>query len=301
LISTPASARPLPAYAALAVTLVLWAVSFPATKVAMQAFGSGELALLRFAISSVVLLIYVRAKELPLPELADMPRLAITGLLAVTIYQIGFNGGMAHISSGPAAVLIDTIPVWAALLSSLLLRERLRAAGWAGLLVGFAGAALIALGEGTSAKQGLDAGAGTALLLMAAIAFAAAAVVQKPLLPKYGAPLVTAWSFIFGTVGLAWAVPDLLPQVERASRGAMLAVAFLAIFPGALAYLLWNQALTRLPVTLAASSLYLVPPLTFAAAWVWLGEAPGATSWAGAALALAGVALVQFKGRGKPE
>jgi drug/metabolite transporter (DMT)-like permease len=301
LTSTSASDRPLPAYAALAVTLVLWAVSFPATKVAMQAFGSGELALLRFAISSVVLLIYVRAKELPLPELSDMPRLAATGLLAVTIYQIGFNNGIAHISSGPAAVLIDTIPVWAALLSALLLRERLRAAGWVGLLVGFAGAALIALGEGANTSHGFDAGAGTALLLMAAIAFAAAAVVQKPLLPKYGAPLVTAWSFIFGTLGLAWAVPDLLPQVERAPRSAMLAVVFLAVFPGALAYLLWNQALTRLPVAVAASSLYLVPPLTFAAAWVWLGEAPTAASWAGAALALAGVALVQFKGRGKPE
>jgi len=85
--------------------------------------------------------------------------------------------------------------------------------------------------------------------------------------------------------------------VEHASRGALVAVLFLALFPGALAYLLWNQALTRLPVALAASSLFLIPPLTFAAAWVWLGEAPGATSWAGALLALAGVALVQFKGK----
>ncbi|MDB5803819.1 MAG: protein of unknown function transrane [Betaproteobacteria bacterium] len=292
-----ASAGTLPAYGALAAALVLWAISFPATKVAMQAFGAGELALLRFAISSVALLAYVRAKELPLPELADMPRLALTGLLAVTVYQIGFNFGLVHISSGPAAVLIDTIPVWAALLSALLLHERMRAAGWAGLLIGFGGAALIALGESGNSGRGFEASGGAALLLMAAIAFAAAAVVQKPLLPKYGAALVTAWSFIFGTLGLAWALPDLLPQVERSPRGAMFAVVFLALFPGALAYLLWNQALARLPVALAASSLYLVAPLTFAVAWGWLGETPGATSWGGAALALAGVALVQFGGR----
>jgi drug/metabolite transporter (DMT)-like permease len=132
---------------------------------------------------------------------------------------------------------------------------------------------------------------------MAAIAFAAAAVVQKPLLPKYGAPLVTAWSFIFGTLGLMWALPDLLPQVERAPRSAMFAVVFLALFPAALAYLLWNHAVARLPVALAASSLYLVPPLTFVLAWLWLGEIPGPASWAGAGLALAGVALVQFRGR----
>jgi len=288
------SAPTLPAYGALAVTLVLWALSFPATKVAMQAFGASELALLRFAFSSIALLIYTRTRELPVPDLADMPRLAITGLCAVTIYQLGFNFGMRTVSSGPAAVLIDTIPLWAAVLGALLLRERMRAWGWAGLLLGFAGAVLIALGEGGGH---IASGAGAALLLVAAIAFAAAAVVQKPLLSKYGALSVTTWSFLCGTMGLLWALPGLLPQVEHASRGALVAVLFLALFPGALAYLLWNQALTRLPVALAASSLFLIPPLTFAAAWVWLGEAPGATSWAGALLALAGVALVQFKGK----
>ena len=109
--ASSAPAAPLPAYGALAITLVLWAISFPATKVAMQSFGGGELALLRFAISSVALLAYIRIKELPLPDLGDMPRLAVTGLLAVTVYQIGFNFGLRRVSSGPAAVLIDTIPV----------------------------------------------------------------------------------------------------------------------------------------------------------------------------------------------
>lgn len=295
--SSSAREARLSAYGALAVTLILWAVSFPAVKVAMRAFGPGELALLRFAISSVALLAYARTRGLPLPALGDMPRLGLTGLLAVTVYQVGFNFGLLRVSSGPAAVLIDTIPVWAALFSALFMRERMRAAGWAGLAIGFAGAALIALGEQHADANLLEAGAGAALLLMAAIAFAAAAVVQKPLLPKYGALQVTAWSFVFGTAGLAWALPGLMPQVESAPRGAMIAVLFLALLPGALAYLLWNRALAQLPVALAASSLYLIPPLTFAAAWIWLGEVPGPLSWAGAAAALAGVALVQFKGK----
>ena len=294
-LTTPLSARPLlPAYAALGATLILWAVSFPATKVAMAAFHPGELALLRFALSSVALLVYTRHLELPLPDLADMPRLAATGLLTVTVYQLGFNFGLQSVSSGPAAVLIDTIPIWTALLGALLLKERIRAWGWAGLVLGFAGAALIALGEG---GVRFDLGQGAALLLIAALAFAAATVVQKPLLPKYGAVGVTTWSFLFGTLGLIWAVPGLLPQLEAAPRGAVLCVVFLALFPGALAYLLWNHALARLPVALAASSLYLIPPLTFAVAWVWLGEAPGLLSWIGGAVALAGVALVQLQGK----
>ena len=298
-MTTPLAARPLlPAYAALAATLVLWAVSFPATKVAMAAFHPGELALLRFALSSVALLVYTRHLELPLPDLADMPRLALTGLLTVTVYQLGFNYGLQTVSSGPAAVLIDTIPIWTALLGAWLLKEKIRTWGWAGLVLGFAGAALIALGEGHGGGGGIDIGHGAALLIMAALAFAAATVVQKPLLPKYGAVGVTTWSFLFGTLGLLWAVPGLLPQLQVAPRSAVLCVVFLALFPGALAYLLWNHALARLPVTLAASSLYLIPPLAFAVAWVWLGEAPSLLSWVGGAVALAGVALVQLKGKG---
>jgi drug/metabolite transporter (DMT)-like permease len=197
------------------------------------------------------------------------------------------------VSSGAAAVLIDTIPLWAALLGATLLSERLRAWGWAGLALGFAGAVLIAAGE----DGAFTLGNGVWLLLSAAAAFAVASVVQKPLLPKYGAAGVTAWTFLFGTIGLLWAAPQLLPQVERAPRGAMLCVLFLALFPGALAYVMWNQALMRLPVAIAASGLYLIPPLTFLIAWAWLGETPALLSIAGAVVALAGVALVQFKGR----
>jgi len=262
-LTTPLAARPLlPAYAALAATLVLWAVSFPATRVAMAAFHPGELALLRFALSSVALLVYTRHLELPLPDLADMPRLALTGLLTVTIYQLGFNYGLQTVSSGPAAVLIDTIPIWTALLGALFLKERIRAWGWAGLVLGFAGAALIALGENHGSNGRIDLEQGALLLIIAALAFAAATVVQKPLLPKYGAVGVTTWSFLFGTLGLLWAVPGLLPQLQVAPRSAVLCVVFLA-----------------------------------AVAWAWLGEAPGLLSWFGGAVALAGVALVQLKGK----
>jgi drug/metabolite transporter (DMT)-like permease len=281
------------AYGALAATVVLWSAAFPATKVAMGSFGAGELALLRFCFSTVALLAYVNSRRAPLPDLADMPRLALAGLFSVTLYQTGYTFGMRSVSSGPAAALIDTIPLCAALLGAALLGERMRAWAWAGLVAGFAGAALIAWGE---AGGGLHLSSGVWLLLLAAAAFSAAAVVQKPLLPKYGAAVVTAWSFLFGTAGLMWAAPGLLPQVEAAPRSALLWVLFLALFPGALAFLLWNQALTRLPVAVAASSLYLVPPLTFLLAWAWLGEMPGMLSFIGAALALAGVALVQWQG-----
>lgn len=285
---------PLKIYCALAAALLFWAVSFPAVKVAMAAFGPAELALFRFAISTVALLAYANSRGLAQPALADMPRLAVVGLLCVTTYQLCLNFGMRTVSSGPAAVLVDSVPLWAALISAWMLKERIGVWGWAGLLLGFLGAAMIGWGEG---GEPLRLGPGMWLLLLAAIAFALSNVVQKPLLPKYGAVVVTGWSFLFGTLGLIWAAPGLLPQVEVAPRAAMLWVLFLALLPGVLAYLWWNLALAHLPVAVISSSLYLIPPLTFLIAWAWLGEAPGPGAWIGGAIALAGVALVQFKGR----
>jgi drug/metabolite transporter (DMT)-like permease len=60
---------------------------------------------------------------------------------------------------------------------------------------------------------------------------------------------------------------------------------------------LWSYALARLPVTQVSSSLYLVPVFTFPIAWIWLGEVPGALSFIGGAITLAGVLLVQMKAR----
>jgi drug/metabolite transporter (DMT)-like permease len=283
------------ALAALAIALLLWAVSFPATHIALAAYPPAHLALARYILATLVLLAYCAVVRAPLPRRADLPALILTGLLCGTAYQLGFNFGMRTVASGPAAVLVDTVPIFAALFGFFFLRERLGAWAVGGVALGFAGTVLIAAGE--AGASGFSFEPGAAYLLLAALAFSLGSVVQKPLLLRLPAIPVTAYYFVAATLGLCVFAPGLPASIAAAPASANWALLFLALFPAALAFALWSYALARLPVAQVASALYLVPVLTFPIAWVWLGEAPGPLSFCGGAVALAGVLLVQLKRR----
>ena len=84
--------------------------------------------------------------------------------------------------------------------------------------------------------------------------------------------------------------------VPPACLHATFAVIYLGIFPAAIAYVLWNYALARMPASLLSSFLYLSPVLASLIAWVWLGEVPALLTLVGGAIAILGVILVQTKG-----
>jgi drug/metabolite transporter (DMT)-like permease len=272
----------------------VWASSFPVTRIALAAYAPAHLALARYGVATLALLIYCFLARAPLPRRSELPALALTGLFCGTFYQLGFNYGMRTVSSGPAAVLVDTVPIFAALFGYFFLRERLGIRAVSGVILGFIGSTLIASGEAGTADFALESGAG--YLLLASLAFSLGSVVQKPLLVRLPAVPVTAYYFVAATLGLAGFAPGLPASIAAAPASANWALLYLALFPGALSFALWSYALARLPVAQASSSLYLVPVLTFPIAWVWMGEVPGMASLAGGGIVLLGVLLVQMRG-----
>lgn len=292
---------------AIAGVLLLWASAFagiraglrltPAGALGADGYGPGELALLRFGTASTVLALFALATRMRLPDRADVPKIALAGFLGISIYHVALNFGEVTVNAGAASMLISAGPVFTALLSVLFLKERLTKLGWGGIFLAFIGVALIALSSG----KGLSFTPGALLILLAAAVAAVYSILSKQSLRRYAAIEFTCYSIWAGTLPMLVFLPSLLRRFTTAAPPATLAVIYLGIFPAAIAYVLWNQALSRMPASLLSSFLYLTPVIASLIAWVWLGEVPTVLTMVGGTIAIVGVVLVQKWGQPKPQ
>jgi drug/metabolite transporter (DMT)-like permease len=287
---------------AIAGVLLLWSSAFagiraglrisPAGLPGQDGYGPGELALLRFGTASAALAGYALATRMRLPEWRDLPRICLAGFLGISVYHVALNFGELTVQAGAASLLIAAGPVFTALLSSLFLGERLTRAGWGGILIAFAGVALIALSSG----GGLHFTPGALLILLSAAVAAVFSILSKRSFRRHSALEFTCYSIWAGTLPMLVFLPGLIHRLPQAAPSATAAVVYLGIFPAAIAYVLWNVALSRMPASLLSSFLYLSPVLATFIAWMWLGEVPSPLTVLGGAVAIVGVIVVQTRG-----
>jgi drug/metabolite transporter (DMT)-like permease len=277
--------------AALIVTVTLWASAFPVIKTAGEAYGAGDLATLRFTIAAATLGSYAIYKQARRPRGVDIFWFFMTGLLGVAIYHPFLNYGEHKVSAGGASLLINSAPVWTAILAALLLREKI---GWrkvVGIAVSFTGIVLISLGQ----KGGLSLEPAALFVVGSAICAAFYVIIQKRFLAKYTALEFTFWTVFAGVILLApvfgWST---FQTAMKAPGRNTLEVAYLGVFPAAIAYMTFAYATVRLPASRVMSCMYFIPPLTMLMAWPYNDERPSGVSLIGGALALGGVAIVNM-------
>jgi drug/metabolite transporter (DMT)-like permease len=140
------------------------------------------------------------------------------------------------------------------------------------------------------------------LSIGAAISFAIYGIISRPLVKKYPAETVSAWSVLFGAIPLfVIALPGALQQDWATLSGsAWLTIVYLAIFPVYIAYILWNFAIARRGVAKATTFSLLVPILAGLLSAVFLGEPFGPLKLLGAGLVLAGLVIVRTRAWRRP-
>ena len=134
--------------AAVVAAVVFGASAYAAIGAALASYSPGPLALFRMLVASAALVGYAVFSGMRLPEMRDLPAVALAGLFAFALYNVALNRGQLTASAGAASLIIASIPIFTALLAVAFLGEWLDALGWLGIAVGFSGIALITWARG---------------------------------------------------------------------------------------------------------------------------------------------------------
>lgn len=271
----------------------IWGLTFAPSKVALAEMGPLTLAVLRFTIALAVIGVAV-ARLRPSPwrlRKLSWGTLALLGFTSVTLFFGLQNLGLARTSASNASLIASSVPALTAILSAVVLRERMTRLRVAGIAASMAGVgAIVLLGSEAGGAGSLD---GDLLVLGAAIAWAVYTLVNKGVSGRMPESLLLAYTMAFGTLFLLpGAVAEtILVGFGPVSPAGWLSVLFLGLLGSGASFFLWNAALRRLDASEASTYINLVPVVAVASAAAMLGESLVPAQLLGGVLVILGVYL----------
>ena len=248
---------------------LLFSSNYIISKVVMREMQPLTFAWLRVAGSTVLLWLLARGESLP-RELRR--RIVLYAVLAVVINQTMFLSGLAFTTVQVAAILITSIPVFAAGAAIAMGRERASASRLGGIALACAGALLVVGGEGFHGTGRSLIGA--VMILVNCCGYALYLVLSKPDMERVSARVLVARMFAIGTVLMLpiAAVPLWRERWASISPNAWLALVLCILAPTVLAYLLQAYALRHADSSVVASYTYVQPVLAGVLGALFLGE-----------------------------
>ncbi len=275
------------------VTLVMWASAFVVIRHVAHDISPGALGSGRLLVAALVVLPLVLRRGWVAPTRREWTLLALGGIGWFGVYNLTLNAGERSIDAGTAAMIIQIGPVIVALLAVPLFGERLH--GWllGGMVVGFAGVAVIARGSSTDADASL---LGVLLVLVAAAMYAVGVLTQKVLLRRLPSVQVVFVSFVMGAVVCLPFSGD-LPGIVADGGAELWWIVYLGVLPTAVAFTTWAYALSHTDAGALSLTTFLVPGIATLVAWLTIDEVPPSLTFAGGALAIVGVLMTRRKPR----
>ena len=284
---------------ALVAVYIIWGSTYLAIRVAIRTIPPFLAAGVRWSIAGVAMLSFgMRSRD----ENGERParpsaRQWFSAAVIGTALCLGGNGLVSvaekRISSGMAALLIATVPLFAALFDFVRNRARMRAAVLAGLGLGFAGTAILVRPQHGAAH--VD-GIGALTVLVAAALWAAGSLYARtaPLPPK---PAVsTGMEMLCGGIAL------LLASAAGGDFGrfhpgdvswrSLVAIAYLLVFGSLVAFSAYVWLLRNVRISIVTTYAYVNPLVAVFLGWLILNERVTSTVFIGGSIIIAAVAII---------
>ena len=279
-------------YLLLVVVWFSWGLSYPFTAIVLRDLdlwtlrtfvnGSAALVLLAAAVASG------GSIRVPRGEWFD---LAVASTFNIAIFQIGMTYGVSLLSPGRTAVIVYTMPVWAALFAMFVLRERLTAER--GVALGLGLVALVVLLDQDLSKLA-NAPLGAALTLMSAISFGFGTVWMKRRRWSITPMVSGGWQLLLGMVPLlaVWLMLQPDPTWSAVKVESWFAIAYLVLASNVLAYIAWFRVIAIFPAVVSGIGTLAIPIIGVLSSAALVGEEIGWRELVALLLVCSALALV---------
>jgi drug/metabolite transporter (DMT)-like permease len=221
---------------------ILWGTSFPAIKIGLNYVDAYMFVFLRFLLASIIMFSVVLIKNVHGFEFERRKVIWFLGIANGIAYLLQYVG-MNSTSASKSSLLVNLSAIWVAVLSSLILKERLGAKRASGILFGILGVMLITTNLDFK-TLGQGAIIGDSLVLLSGVVWAFFTVYNKRLLSNVEDIIQPITWILFVT--LLPLIPSLYFSTSSPLQlpvEAWLAIAYTAVFCWVIPYYLWSEAL----------------------------------------------------------
>lgn len=286
---------------AAAVAVVSWSTVAAAFKTALNYFSTYEMVTVASATAAIIFAIYIticgRWGELRKASRRELAALCLMGLFNPAAYYLILFAAYDMLPAQVAQPINYCWPIFLTILLALFMHRPVRPKLYIGMLVSFAGVALISLGGGGLPEGSLSV-AGLLTALTSAVLWAVYWIVNERLGSEIDESVRLFISFAFAAVVLAAAWP--LTGAQFASVPGLMASLYIGAFEMGIPFLFFAMALTMASnVAIVNQMCYIAPFLSLFFISVVVGETIVPLTYVGLTLIIAGVVFNKYVGSRK--
>jgi drug/metabolite transporter (DMT)-like permease len=268
-----------------------WGFNWPTMKIALAQMPVWTFRALCVIGGAGGMFLVMRATRLTLlPQREHWPRLALTSLFNVTLWNVFIAYGLTYLPAGRSVILAYTMPLWTMMLSALVLHEPLTRRKLLGAALGTAGMAVL-IGHELGAVRAAPVGA--LFILAAALSWAVGTVLMKRYPTRMPTASFTGWQLLIG--GAPIVLGALVLEADRSYSvdwRALAALAYNILIAFVYCYWAWFKIVGQASASVSALGTLMIPVVGVFSSMLVLGERPSASEYAALALVLGSIATV---------